>query len=140
MTAESPSGGATSAELLGEIVGILLEVTTESAEWAAAITPNARLEVDLGMESIELLELAELLQSRYGQQVDLRAFVAGLDIDQIIEFSVADLIDFVAANRVESTAGSRPERPPGSVPPAVPAGPVMPEGEPVMPGQRGDRG
>lgn len=124
MTEGAPTSGGTDPGLFAEIVGILLEVTRESAEWAAAITPNARLEVDLGMESIELLALAELLQSRYGERVDLPAFVAGLDIDRIIGLSVADLVDFVAARRVPRTPAT-----------GTPGGPVMPSATPVMPGQ-----
>ena len=149
MTVQSPSGGGTDAGLFEEIVGILRQVTTESAEWAAAITPNARLEVDLGMESIELLELAEFMRARYGRQADLSVFVAGLDIDQIIAFSVGDLIDFVAGSRAGSTAGAAGPAPagapagaPASAPARVPASPgpaarepVMPSVQSVMPGQ-----
>ncbi|HVQ92793.1 MAG TPA: hypothetical protein VMU51_17295 [Mycobacteriales bacterium] len=127
MTDGAPTSGGTDPGLFAEIVGILLEVTRESAEWAATITPNARLEVDLGMESIELLALAELLQSRYGDRVDLPAFVAGLDIDRIIGLSVADLVDFVAAQR----AAPAPRMPPAG----TPGEPVMPSASPVMPGQ-----
>lgn len=130
MTVQSPAGGGTDAGLFGEIVGILRQVTTESAEWAAAITPNARLEVDLGMESIELSELAELIQSRYGQRADLSALVAGLDIDQIIAFSVRDLIDFVAGTRAGVAAAGDP------VGPGPAAGaPSAPSAMSVMPGQ-----
>jgi acyl carrier protein len=107
-------------ELFTEIIGILRDVTGESAEWAEQITPNARLEVDLGMESIELIELAELLQSRYGDRVDLRAFVAGLDIDQIIGLSVAEVVAYVGTHRAAAPAAA-------------------PDGEPVMPGQHGAR-
>jgi acyl carrier protein len=124
----SLTGDGTGVGLFDEIVGILLEVTRESAEWAAAITPNARLEVDLGMESIELLALAELLQSRYGDAVDLPAFVAGLDIDRIIGFSVGDLVGFVAAGRADAGLPGGP----GSAPAAES---VMPAVTPVMPGQ-----
>ena len=128
VTEGSLTGGGTGGGLFDEIVGILLEVTRESAEWAAAITPNARLEVDLGMESIELLALAELLQSRYGDEVDLPAFVAGLDIDQIIGLSVGDLVDFVATRRAITG--------PAAGPAAAPAAePVMPSAARVMPGQ-----
>jgi acyl carrier protein len=127
VTEGSLTGAGTGGGLFDEIVGILLEVTRESAEWAVAITPNARLEVDLGMESIELLALAELLRSRYGDAVDLPAFVAGLDIDRIIGLSVGDVVEFVAARR----AAGPPPGPGG----AAAAEPVMPSVARVMPGQ-----
>lgn len=128
MTVASTQASPVDPELYAEIIGILLEVTGESAEWAAAITPNARLEVDLGMESIELTALGELLQRRYGSGIDLPAFVAGLDIDQIIALSVAELAAYVAAHRAPA---------PGVHPPSG-GPPVMPGVAPVMPGQTGE--
>jgi acyl carrier protein len=128
MTAQSTVAGPADPQLFTEIVGILLEVTTESAEWAAGITPNARLEVDLGMESIELAALGELLRRRYGAAIDLPAFVAGLDIDQLIGFSVGELAGYVAAHRSGPAAGDRPAADGATRS-------VMPDVTSVMPGQ-----
>lgn len=81
MTLETEVGG-----LLAGVIG---------PDWAARITPDARLDTDLRVESIELLALAGALRERYGAAVDLPSFVATLDIDQVIELSVRDIAEYV---------------------------------------------
>ena len=49
------------------------------------------------IDSLELAALGMALHQRYG--VDLRAFIAGLTLDEIIELSVADIANFVSASR-----------------------------------------
>lgn len=78
--------------LLGEVVALLREVTGEDASWSSRITETSRLEDDLRLESIELAELDTLLRDRYGNRVDLRGFLAGLDLDALIALSVRDLV------------------------------------------------
>jgi acyl carrier protein len=136
MPEDLTGAGRTDPQLFAEVAGILLEVTGESAEWAAGITPNARLEVDLGMESIELIALGELLRRRYGAGVDLPGYVAGLDIDQIIGLSVGELVTYVGGRRAAAAAGStRSGAAVADREPPPPAAPVMPSVTPVMPGQ-----
>jgi acyl carrier protein len=139
MTVESSQAGPADQQLFAEIAGILLEVTGEGAEWAAGITPNARVQADLGMESVELVALGELLRRRYGPGVELSAFVAELDIDQIIALSVGDLAAYVAARRARASApasGPGAASGPAAAPAAVAARPpVMPDRTPAMPGQ-----
>ncbi|WP_188316860.1 hypothetical protein [Solihabitans fulvus] len=48
------------------------------------------------MESVELVALGESLRDRYGDRVDLPAFVAGLDLDGLIGLTVGDLVSYVA--------------------------------------------
>lgn len=84
-------------EFRGEIAILLQEVTGEDAEWLAQIGPTTRLDGDLLMDSVELAALSQTLQGRYGDQVNLLAWVSDLDIDQIIALNVADVADYVAA-------------------------------------------
>jgi acyl carrier protein len=125
MTVQPTAASTTDRVLFSEITGILRDVTGESAEWAERITPNDRLEADLGFESVELLELAELLKARYGERVNLVVHYAGLTIDEIIGLTTADLADYVARHRAGPTAdaGTDPTADAGTVPgppPAVP--------------------
>jgi hypothetical protein len=99
MTAEPAPVGPADAGLLAEFVTMLLDVTGEDDGWAAGITAATRLEGDLQLESVELVALGELLRSRYGEGVDLAAFVAGLDIDQIIGLTVGDVLAYTAPRR-----------------------------------------
>jgi acyl carrier protein len=78
---------------MDEIVGILVEVTGADAGWAASITPDSAVEGDLGVESVELVALGDRLRERHG--VDLPGFLAGLDIDRLVDLTVGDIVDHV---------------------------------------------
>lgn len=99
MTVEPTPAELAKQRVLAEFIGMLLDVTGENGRWAARVTPASRLEGDLRLESVELAALGELLRETYGDLVDLAAFVAGLDIDQIIGLTVGDLVAYVAARR-----------------------------------------
>jgi acyl carrier protein len=65
------------------------------------ITASSRLEHDLRLESIEVVALADRMRERWGEGVDLAAFYAGLDINQIIALTVGD-IAFYVSRQVEA--------------------------------------
>jgi acyl carrier protein len=71
------------------IVEMLTAATGEDDDWAAGLTPASRLEEDLWLESMEMLALGASLRERYG--VDLPAYLAGLEIDELIALTVGDL-------------------------------------------------
>lgn len=99
MTPMPAATGPADVRLLTELVEMLLDVTGEDEGWAARITAATRLEGDLQLESVELVALGELLRSRYGDGVDLPAFFAELDIDQIIGLTVGDVLAYLAPRR-----------------------------------------
>ncbi len=82
--------------LLAEIAGLLREATGEDDEWQAAIRPDARLDGDLQLDSLELATLGELLRERYGDRVDLPGYLATLDLDELIALTVADVAAYVS--------------------------------------------
>jgi acyl carrier protein len=82
-------------DTLRELTGLLREVAGEDERWAAAVTPESRLEDDLRLESVEVAALGEALRARWG--VDLPAYLAGLDLDQLIDLTVGDLARLVTA-------------------------------------------
>lgn len=82
--------GAATADPFPTIVEILRSATGESADWAASVTRESRLEENLHLESMEMLALGDALRDRYG--VDLPALLARLDIDALIALSVGDLV------------------------------------------------
>jgi hypothetical protein len=100
MTGEPPRAGPAAAapdRLIGQLTGLLIGVTGEDASWAAAVTPDSRLELDLNLESIEWTALSDSLSAAYGDGVDLAAHVAGLGIDEILALTVGDVAAYVAA-------------------------------------------
>jgi hypothetical protein len=97
MTADSAQGEPHEQRLLAEVTAMLGHVTGEDAQWLARVGLASRLEGDLGLNSLEVAALGELLRSAHGDRVDLPAYLAGLDIDQIIALTVADLVAYLAA-------------------------------------------
>jgi acyl carrier protein len=87
---------APGAALTGEIADLMRQATGEDAAWRAEVGPATRLDGDLLMDSLELVALDGLLRARYGARIDLAAHVAGLDIDEIIALTVADVAAYVA--------------------------------------------
>ena len=74
-----------------EVAGLVQQVTRESE-----VGPSTRLDGDLLMDSLVFVALAGLVAQRYGKHVDLQGFVAGLEIDEIIELTVADVAKYIA--------------------------------------------
>lgn len=99
MTAEPAHDGSPGERLLAEMAALLAKVTGEDQRWADRITSATRLERDLFLDSLEMAALCDLARQAYGDEVDLAAFVSGLDLDQIIELTVGELVAQVAALR-----------------------------------------
>jgi len=83
--------------LVGEVIGLVRQVIGDDPGWANRVTLSARLDQDLRMDSLEVTALASLLRDAYGDRVDLPAFMAGLDFDALVGFTVADLVGYVGA-------------------------------------------
>lgn len=77
-------------QLSGEIAILVQEVTGETG-----IGPQTRLDGDLLIDSLELAALNQLVRSRYGENVDLLGFVTNLELDEMIELTVADVAGFI---------------------------------------------
>ncbi|HEX5116984.1 MAG TPA: acyl carrier protein [Pseudonocardiaceae bacterium] len=77
-------------QLLTEITGMLAALTG-----AEAVPADAALEGDLGLDSLDVAELAVRLRERYG--VDLVGVLATLEVDRLVDLTAADLAEHVAA-------------------------------------------
>jgi len=89
-------------QLVGEVVTLLRQLIGGEPRWAGRVTPSARLDQDLRMDSLEVTALASLLQDAYGDHVDLAAFMAGLEFDALVALTVADVAGYVR----DSVAGA----------------------------------
>jgi acyl carrier protein len=81
--------------VLAEIAGMLRAMLDEYGLDDTEITMETRFTEDLELESIDLVTLAGSLEARWGRQVNFAEFVAGLDLDEIIDLSVGRLVDYV---------------------------------------------
>ena len=89
--------GSGEQRVVGEVIALLRQVVGDDPRWADRVTPSARLDQDLRMDSLEVTALASLLRDAYGDRVDLAAFLAGLDFDALVALTVADLAGYVRA-------------------------------------------
>ena len=78
-----------------DVAEALAAVTGDESLLSAGINAATRLEGDLRLDSLDLAALSEMLRERHGAAVDLAGYVAGLDIDQIIGLTVADVAAYV---------------------------------------------
>lgn len=59
---------------------------------------------DLELESLEFVALAERLLQHYGGQVDFVAWLATMELDEIIGLTVGDLVAFIVASTADEPA------------------------------------
>ncbi len=78
-----------------DMITALAAATGDESLLSIGINGATRLEGDLCLDSLDLAALSALLRDRYGTAVDLTGHVAGLDIDQIIGLTVADVVAYV---------------------------------------------
>lgn len=77
--------------MLGEVIG------EDELAMLDEITLETSFNEDLELESIEFVALAELLMEHYGEQVDFVAWIADMELEQIIEMRVGELVAFIVA-------------------------------------------
>ncbi|WP_329493197.1 hypothetical protein [Kitasatospora herbaricolor] len=95
--AHAPDRGA---EVHPELVALLVGAAEAPPEWAASVTPQARLDGDLMLDECELAALAVLLRERFGPGADLAALRAGLDLAGLESLTVGALERALLPGRV----------------------------------------
>ena len=85
------------SSVLDEITVILTEVLGEEFLLDIEVTAETSFSDDLALESIEFVALSEKLQDRYGARVNFAAFVAELDINEILALTVGRLAGYIEA-------------------------------------------
>ena len=82
--------------IVDDITAILVDVIGDEFLLDVEVTMETTFSHDLELESIEFVAMAEKLQERYAGRVDFTAFLAGLEIDEILALSVGQLAGHVA--------------------------------------------
>ncbi|MER7757579.1 hypothetical protein [Kitasatospora sp. NPDC097643] len=104
-----------SAEALHpELVALVVQTSGAPPEWAARVTPDARLDGDLLLDECELAGLAEALRARFGPAADLAGLRAGLDLAALEALTVADV------QRLLPEQPDQPDQPDQGVPDPLP--------------------
>jgi acyl carrier protein len=89
----------TEESVLEDVRTILAEVIGEDYVAEIDIGPETLFYADLEIESIEFVALGERLQDRYGDRIDFPAWIATMEVDDIIDMSVGRLVDHIVASR-----------------------------------------
>ena len=89
------SSDISSLDVLDDVRTIISEVIGEDYVAEIEIGPGTSFYADLEIESIEFVALAEKLQERYGERVDFAAWIATMDVDEIIGMTVGQLADYI---------------------------------------------
>jgi acyl carrier protein len=96
MTTSAYGLGAVPAGVLVEVIELVRAALSDYGEWTGPITPNARLDGDLGMQSVELAALQGRLSQRWGDRGDLDPLLRTLDLAGLAGLTVADVAGWVA--------------------------------------------
>lgn len=83
--------------VLTDIAAMLRTILDEYGLDDTPITRASRFHDDLELESIDLVTLAGALEEHYGDAVNFAQFIAGLELEQIIDLTVGELVDYVVA-------------------------------------------
>ena len=95
-TAAPPPGGSPD-EVLDAVSAMITEVVGEDYLLAIEIDMETSFNDDLEMESIEFVALAEQLANTYGERVDFVAWIADLELDEIIGMTVGQLVEYISS-------------------------------------------
>lgn len=85
-------------ETLAVVRDMLIEVIGREYLVGLTIDLDTSFDVDLQLESLEFVALAERLVQHYGDRIDFVAWLASLELDEIIALTVGDLVAFVASS------------------------------------------
>ncbi|MDI5964636.1 phosphopantetheine-binding protein [Streptomyces sp. SL54] len=77
---------------------MLRELLEEYGLDDAEITRATTFHDDLELESVDLVSLSGTMREHYGDRVNFAAFIADLELDEIIALTVGQLVDHVVAS------------------------------------------
>ena len=91
--------GAYVAEVLAVVQSMLVDVIGPEYMLDQTIELGTSFDADLELESLEFVSLAERLLEHYGGQVDFVAWLATMELDEIIALTVGELVEFIVSCR-----------------------------------------
>lgn len=117
------------ADVERTLVQTIVDVVGKKAFDASAVTLDSTFSHDIGLESLDMIEIAERLIELYEGRVDFVAWLTELEFEDLVALTVGDVVAYIVRSLQATEAGAGP----GSPPPAA--------GEPVSLATAGrDRG
>jgi hypothetical protein len=90
------TSGEAGAAVLADVTEMAQRALRDYGEWVADIAPNARLDADLGMQSVEFAALLGYLTQKWGDAGDLTPLLRTLDLAGLSDLTVAAVATHVA--------------------------------------------
>jgi acyl carrier protein len=92
--------GKTSGQesVFSQLKAIIEEVIGADAVELIEITEDSAFIDDLEMDSIQIVQLAELVNDRYGEQVDFITWLSQVPLTEILKLKVGDIAGFIEKN------------------------------------------
>jgi len=84
--------------VLADVRSMIAEVIGEEYVSEADINLDTAFYADLEIESIEFIALGEALQARYGDHIDFPAWIATMEVDDIIAMRVGQLVEHIVGS------------------------------------------
>ena len=110
------------AEVLDVVQNMLVDVIGPEYMLSLTIELGTSFDADLELESLEFVALAERLLEHYGGQVDFVAWLATMELDEIIGLTVGDLVAFIVSSTDGGAVGGDASAGPGAVDAFPPTG------------------
>lgn len=82
-------------EILEVLTGFIHKVIGEDYIDDIDIDRDTTFADDLEMESIEIVEFAEMIRDYYGERVDFAQWISGMELDDIIELTIGEVGDYI---------------------------------------------
>ena len=90
--------------VLARLEEILTDVIGDDLLLDGPLKMSTSFDADLQLESIEFVALAEQLLGTYGEQVDFVAWMATMELDDIIALTVDQVVRFVVTSLADPAA------------------------------------
>ena len=84
-------------EVLDVVRMIIADVIGDDYVQQIEIDMDTSFQDDLDIESIEFVALGEKLMERYGERVDFAAWLATMDVDEIMGMTVGRLVEHIVS-------------------------------------------
>jgi acyl carrier protein len=84
--------------VLPDITTIIEEVIGADAAELIEITEESIFIDDLEMDSIQIVQFAEIVNERYGERVDFVNWLSNTPVTKLLKLTVGDVADFIQTN------------------------------------------
>jgi acyl carrier protein len=88
----------TEDRILDDVRTIIANVIGEDYVAEIEIDRDTLFYADLEIESIEFVALGEYIQDHYGDRIDFPAWIATMEVDEIIAMTIGRLVDHIVTS------------------------------------------